>query len=178
MIATVSAVRIDGLWESIRVSVRSSLSLQKIVVMALLQVRPAHDPDPFVTVIVRAAVNQSWIDRLLPCKGRPPFQAGKEIRCHGPAGFDLQRHEPLPLLDDQIHLHAVAVPPEIEGGPLGAVEVRLHQLSHHKGFKEVSPQRVGLDLLRCLNAQQPRGKADIVKIELRRLDQPLVELAW
>ena len=114
-------------------------SLQKIVIMSLLQVRPAHNPDPFVTVIVRAAVNQSGIDRLLPCQGRPPFQAGKEIRCHGPAGFDLQRHEPLPLLDEQIYLHAVAVPPEIEGGPLGAVEERLHQLRHHKGFKEASP---------------------------------------
>jgi hypothetical protein len=77
---------------------------------------PTEDADPFLAVIFFAAVDQCRINRHLPRQGRPFFQAGEELPRHGPAGLDLHRHRSPALLDQDAHLNAVAVAPEMELG--------------------------------------------------------------
>ena len=69
-----------------------------------------------------------------------------------------------------------AVLPEVEIGGERAVEAGFEELGENPGLEQGTSLRVGGELLRILDAQEPGREPGIVEVELRGFDQPLVEV--
>ena len=141
-----------------------------------VDLRPTEDVDAHVLTGFTPTINQGWVGRQLSREGTPTLKPLEKITVEGLPRLDLYRLDLSSTLNEQIHLVAVAVPPETQAGDFPTVQEHLEQFTDHKGLKDSSSQGVGRELPVGLQSQQPAEQAGIMKEQLRRFGETLVEI--
>lgn len=142
------------------------------------QFSPGHDTIPLAGLALVTRVHDPGLPCAAPRDLEPRFQSGRIVPAHGLPRLDLDRDQPVPLLDHDIDLVSGPIPPEVQVRCQSTVVPRLEQFTHYPGLEEGTALRVDHELLRVLDAQQPGGQARIAKVQLRRPDQAITEILW
>lgn len=107
----------------------------------------------------------------------PGVEGLEEFGVKGGTGFDFDGEEAASVVDQNVNLHPLVVPPKIEAAGRPIVEADFSELGDGLVFEKRTSKRRPAQGFSVANAQQMRGETRVHEVQLRHLHQALVEVA-
>ena len=102
-------------------------------------------------------------------------EALERVRGDGLTCLDLDGEAVRAEVDEDVHLVAVGVAPEVQRGRLAVVEEELSKLGDDEVLEDGAPEGVGAEVLGAADAEEVAEQARIDEVELGALDEALAE---